>query len=181
MSTRAGHASLALCGILPVAHATLNGLDAVPDRLCEIARGMGMTPGEALRKMELPLAAPVILAGIRTSVVMHIGTAAIASAVGAKTLGLPILIGLSGFNTAYVIQGALLVALLAVSACRAGRKSARRSGRDDRAWPCVRLIASSLPAANCIMLRHGRAGSWFRQDAPMALFVEKALRAPSVS
>ena len=60
------------------------------------------------------LHAPVIIAGIRTSVIINIGTAAIASTVGAKSLGSPVIIGLSGFNTAYVIQGALLVALLAI-------------------------------------------------------------------
>jgi osmoprotectant transport system permease protein len=73
-----------------------------------------MTPWQILRKVELPLAAPVIISGIRTSVIINIGTAAIASTVGAKTLGSPIIIGLSGFNTAYILQGAVLVALLAV-------------------------------------------------------------------
>jgi len=67
-----------------------------------------------LWQIELALAAPVIIAGIRTSVIINIGTAAIASTVGAKSLGSPVIIGLSGFNTAYVIQGALLVALLAI-------------------------------------------------------------------
>jgi osmoprotectant transport system permease protein len=56
----------------------------------------------------------VLLAGVRSSVVINIGTAAVASTVGARTLGSPIIVGLSGFNTAYVIQGALLVALLAI-------------------------------------------------------------------
>ena len=56
----------------------------------------------------------MLLAGVRTSVIINIGTAAIASTVGAKTLGSPIIVGLSGFNTAYVIQGALVVASLAV-------------------------------------------------------------------
>ena len=81
----------------------------------EAARGIGMSVAQRLRAVELPLAAPVILAGIRTSVIINIGTAAIASTVGAKTLGLPIIIGLSGFNTAYVLQGALVVGLLAVT------------------------------------------------------------------
>ena len=73
-----------------------------------------MTPRQRLWRVELPLALPVVVAGVRTSVTINIGTAAIASTVGAKTLGSPIIIGLSGFNTAYVIQGALLVGLLAV-------------------------------------------------------------------
>ncbi|EBB6842596.1 ABC transporter permease [Salmonella enterica] len=100
--------ALILYGVLPILQATLAGLGAVP------ASGMGMSRRQQLYQVELPLAAPVILAGIRTSVIINIGTATIASTVGASTLGTPIIIGLSGFNTAYVIQGALLVALAAI-------------------------------------------------------------------
>lgn len=106
--------ALVLYGVLPVVHGTLAGLDSVSEPQREVARGIGMTPRQTLWRVELPLAAPVILAGIRTSVVINIGTAAIASTVGARTLGLPIVVGLSGFNTAYVLQGALVVALLAL-------------------------------------------------------------------
>ena len=73
-----------------------------------------MSPAEVLFRVELPLAAPVILAGVRTAVIINVGTAAIASTVGAKTLGLPIIVGLNGSNQAYVIQGAVIVAALAV-------------------------------------------------------------------
>ena len=104
--------ALILYGVLPVLQATLAGLGAIDASVTEVAKGMG------LRKVELPLAAPVILAGVRTSVIINIGTATIASTVGASTLGTPIIIGLSGFNTAYVIQGALLVALAAIIADR---------------------------------------------------------------
>ena len=88
-----------------------------------------MSLWQRLRKVELPLAAPVILAGVRTSVIINVGTAAIASTVGAKTLGLPIIVGLSGFNTAYVIQGAVLVGLLAVAVDLAFEKLERRLAR----------------------------------------------------
>ena len=106
--------ALILYGVLPILQATLAGLGGVSASVMDIASGMGMSRWQRLRKVELPLAAPVILAGIRTSVIINIGTATIASTVGANTLGTPIIIGLSGFNTAYVIQGALLVALAAV-------------------------------------------------------------------
>ena len=106
--------ALALYGLLPVLQGTLAGLASVPPAAREAAEGLGMSPWQRLLRVELPLAAPVILAGVRTSVIINIGTAAIASTVGAKTLGLPIIVGLSGFNTAYVIQGAVLVGLLAV-------------------------------------------------------------------
>ncbi|KFC09187.1 membrane component of an ABC superfamily osmoprotectant transporter [Trabulsiella guamensis ATCC 49490] len=106
--------ALILYGILPVLQGTLAGLAAVPESVSSVAKGMGMNGWQRLAKVELPLAAPVILAGIRTSVIINIGTAAIASTVGANTLGTPIIIGLSGFNTAYVLQGAILVALAAI-------------------------------------------------------------------
>ncbi|RQO68810.1 osmoprotectant uptake system permease [Aquitalea sp. FJL05] len=108
--------ALVLYGLLPVTQGTLAGLASVPDSVLEVARGLGMGRWRILWQVELPLAAPVLLAGVRTSVVINIGTAAIASTVGARTLGLPIIVGLSGFNTAYVLQGALLVALLAIVA-----------------------------------------------------------------
>lgn len=97
--------ALILYGVLPVLQATLAGLGAIDVSVTEVAKGMGMSRGQRLRKVELPLAAPVILAGVRTSVIINIGTATIASTVGASTLGTPIIIGLSGFNTAYVIRG----------------------------------------------------------------------------
>jgi len=106
--------ALLLYGLLPILQGTLAGIDSVPASSREIAVGLGMSRWQRLWQIELALAAPVIIAGIRTSVIINIGTAAIASTVGAKSLGSPVIIGLSGFNTAYVIQGALLVALLAI-------------------------------------------------------------------
>jgi osmoprotectant transport system permease protein len=76
--------------------------------------------------VEVPLALPVWVAGVRTSVIINVGTAAIASTVGAKTLGSPIIVGLSGFNTAYVLQGAVLVGLLAVAVDMAFERLALR-------------------------------------------------------
>ncbi|RDK87789.1 ABC transporter permease [Enterobacillus tribolii] len=106
--------ALTLYGLLPVLQGTISGIESVPPSVREIAYGAGMSRTQVLLRAELPLAAPVILAGVRTSVVINTGTAAIASTVGVKTLGLPIIIGLSGFNTAYVLQGAVMVALLAI-------------------------------------------------------------------
>lgn len=121
--------ALALYGVLPVLQGTLAGIESVPAPAREAAEGLGMSPWQRLLGIELPLAAPVILAGVRTSVIINIGTAAIASTVGAKTLGLPIIVGLSGFNTAYVIQGAVLVGLLAVAVDLAFEKLAQRLAR----------------------------------------------------
>lgn len=106
--------ALLLYGVLPILESTVAGIGSVPPEAREAARGMGMGPGALLRKVELPLAAPVILAGVRTSVIINVGTATIASTVGARTLGLPIIVGLNGANPAYILQGAIPVALLAV-------------------------------------------------------------------
>jgi len=121
--------ALTLYGLLPVLRATIAGLEAVPAEAREAATGLGLDAGQRLRQVELPLALPVIVGGIRTSVIINIGTAAIASTVGAKSLGSPIIVGLTGFNTAYVIQGALLVGLLAVVVDLAFARLGRRAGR----------------------------------------------------
>jgi len=121
--------ALILYGVLPILQATLAGLASVPAAAISVAEGMGMSGWQRLRNVELPLAAPVMLAGIRTSVIINIGTAAIASTVGANTLGTPIIIGLSGFNMAYIIQGALLVALAAIVVDRAFERLAQSLSR----------------------------------------------------
>lgn len=106
--------ALTLYGILPILKNTIAGLSSVPAPICEAARGMGLTPFQILCQVELPLAAPIILAGIRISVIINIGTAAIGSTVGAVTLGTPIISGLIGNKVSYVIQGAIVVGLFAI-------------------------------------------------------------------
>jgi osmoprotectant transport system permease protein len=106
--------ALFLYGLLPVTRNTIAGLKAVPPNVLEVARGMGMGRWQALMRVEIPLAAPVILAGVRISVIINVGTAMIGAVIGAGGLGSPIIAGLVQFNTAYVIEGALPAALLAV-------------------------------------------------------------------
>jgi osmoprotectant transport system permease protein len=106
--------ALTLYGLLPVLRGTLAGLESVPAPVLDAASGLGLSPRQRLLQAELPLALPVLLAGVRTSVMINIGTAAIAATVGARSLGSPIIIGLSGFNTAYVLQGALVLGALAL-------------------------------------------------------------------
>jgi osmoprotectant transport system permease protein len=118
--------ALALYGLLPVVQATITGLEAVPAPVQQAANGMGLTPWQRLSQVEGPLALPVWLSGVRTSVIINIGTATIASTVGAKTLGSPIIVGLSGFNTAYVLQGAIVVGMLAVVVDMGFERLARR-------------------------------------------------------
>ncbi len=121
--------ALALYGLLPIVRATIAGIESVPRGVIEVADGLGLERRQRLARIELPLALPVLLAGVRSSVIINIGTAAVASTVGAKTLGSPIIVGLSGFNTAYVIQGALVVGLLAVVTDLAFERLGRRLSR----------------------------------------------------
>ncbi|MCG6657202.1 ABC transporter permease [Halomonas campisalis] len=107
--------ALLLYGLLPIVRNTLAGIEGIDPAVHEAARGMGMTGVQVLRQVELPLAAPVILAGIRTSVTINIATAAIGATVGASNLGDPIISGIVNGNTAYVVQGAVLIGLLAIS------------------------------------------------------------------
>ena len=101
--------------------------------MLDAARGMGMSPAQRLWKVELPLALPVILAGIRLSVVINLGTATIGSTVAAKGLGEVIIAGLQSSNTAFILQGGVIVGLLAVLVYDAlggiERFAARRAGR----------------------------------------------------
>ena len=106
--------ALTLYGILPILKNTLAGLAGVPAAVREAGEAMGLTRFQRLRDVELPLAAPTILAGIRISVIINIGTAAIGSTVGAVTLGNPIIGGLVNGKVAYVIQGALVVGVFAI-------------------------------------------------------------------
>src|SRR6185312_2388250 len=106
--------ALTLYGILPILKNTLAGLGSVPAAVREAGEAMGLTRFQLLRNVELPLAAPTTLAGIRISVIINIGTAAIGSTVGAVTLGNPIIGGLVNGKVAYVLQGALVVGVFAI-------------------------------------------------------------------
>nr|WP_221269884.1 ABC transporter permease [Deinococcus budaensis] len=102
-------------GLVPVVSSGIAGLLAVDRGVLDAARGMGMTPSQRLRRIELPLARPALLAGVRTSAVYNVGTATVGAALGAGGLGEPIINGLSQQNTGLVLAGAVLSALLALS------------------------------------------------------------------
>jgi len=121
--------ALLLYGLLPIVRNTLAGLEGIDPAVHEAARGMGMSRGQVLRQVELPLAAPVILAGIRTSVTINIATAALGATVGASNLGAPIISGIVNGNSAYVLQGAVLIGLLALAVDSAFERCQRRLTR----------------------------------------------------
>lgn len=106
--------ALFLYGLLPIFENSLTGLTTLPQPVMEAARGTGMTDWQRLLRVELPLALPVMLAGIRLSVVISLATATIGSTVAAKTLGEVIIAGLQSNNLAFVVQGGLIVGALAV-------------------------------------------------------------------
>lgn len=106
--------ALFLYGLLPVVRNTIAGITAVPENTRDAARGLGMTGAQILLRVELPLAARTIVAGIRTSVVINVGTAMIGAVIGAGGLGSPIIAGLIQDNLAFVVQGALPAAMLSL-------------------------------------------------------------------
>lgn len=123
--------ALLLYGLLPIIENAIVGLEGVPHGVREAAEGLGLTPWQRLRDVDLPLAAPVILAGIRISVTIAIGTATIGSTVGALTLGTPIFNGLVANKLPFVLEGAVLVALFAILTDMLFARLERRLGRDS--------------------------------------------------
>ncbi|WP_437764763.1 ABC transporter permease/substrate-binding protein [Sorangium sp. So ce281] len=106
--------ALVLYSVLPILRNTVTGIAGVDPALTEAARCMGMTSGQVLRRVELPLAAPVILAGIRTATVWVVGTATLATPIGQTSLGNFIFGGLQTRNWTAVLVGCVAAALLAL-------------------------------------------------------------------
>lgn len=98
----------------PIISNTVSGLNSLSRDLIDASRGLGMTEMQILIKTELPLAAPVIIAGIRTSTIINIGTATIGAVAGAGGLGTVLMAGLIHNNSAYIFTGAFCAALLAL-------------------------------------------------------------------
>jgi len=101
--------------ILPVLRNTMVGLEQVDPSIIEAGRGMGLTTGQVLRRIELPLAVPVILAGVRTALVINVGMAALAYLIGGGGLGQTISAGIQLQRDLVVVTGAGLTALVALS------------------------------------------------------------------
>ncbi|KFF55439.1 choline ABC transporter permease [Bacillus subtilis] len=100
--------------VLPILRNTYTGIRGVNKNLLESGKGIGMTPVEQVRLVELPLAAPVIMAGIRTSTIYLIGWATLASFIGGGGLGDYIFIGLNLYQPEYIIGGSVPVTILAI-------------------------------------------------------------------
>ena len=125
--------ALFLYGLLPIFENAVTGFTNLPPAVVDAANGMGMTETQRLWTVEAPLALPVILEGVRLSAVIALATAAIGSTVAAKGLGEVIIAGLLSNNLAFVVQGGVVVAMLAITLYEAlsiiERIFARRAGR----------------------------------------------------
>jgi len=108
--------ALVLYSQLPIIRNTYVGIKNVPTELVEAGKGIGMSGWTRLKEIQIPLAIPVIIAGLRTATVMNIGIAAIAAYIGAGGLGVFIQQGITRVYSEMIIAGALLVALLAMFA-----------------------------------------------------------------
>lgn len=107
--------ALALFALLPVLRNTMVGLDGVDRAVIEAGRGMGMTKAGVLARVEMPLAVPVIVAGVRIAIIINIGMATLAFLIGGGGLGITISSGLKLNQDEVLIVGAWLVALVALS------------------------------------------------------------------
>ena len=108
--------ALVLYSLLAIVRNTVAGIDAVPPATLDAARGMGMTGRQRLLMVELPLALPVILAGVRVAAVAAVGIATVAAAVGAGGLGRLIFEGMRRSDTDRIVAGALVASILALVA-----------------------------------------------------------------
>jgi len=108
--------ALVVYALLPIVRNTYAGISGVDPAVRDAGRGMGMTDGELLRLVELPLAAGVILAGVRVATVVSVGIATIAAAIGAGGLGVYIFRGVASVDDTLILAGAVPAALLALLA-----------------------------------------------------------------
>jgi osmoprotectant transport system permease protein len=115
IGARTAVVALVVYSLLPILRNTHAGILSVDPAVVEAAVGLGMTPGQRMRLVELPLALPVVLAGVRVAVVVGIGLATIAAAIGAGGLGVLIFRGVATVDHRLILAGAVPAALLALA------------------------------------------------------------------
>ena len=123
--------ALLLQSLLPIVFATMAGLRNVPGTYLEVGKGLGMTKRQILWKVQIPLALPVILSGMRTALIICIGAATLAFSTGAGGLGLLIQTGCSTYNTVYILEGTVPICIIAIlmdQVLRKVEKHAYRTG-----------------------------------------------------
>ena len=139
---------------MPVLRNTITGLNGVDPAMIEAAQGVGMTPRQSLFMVELPLALPVIMAGIRTAAVWVIGTATLSTPIGQTSLGNYIFAGLQTQNWVFVLFGCLAAAVLALAVDQLlalienGLRSRSRAARALGGIGIAALVAATLVPAH---------------------------------
>jgi len=149
VGARAALVVLILYGLLPIVRTTIAGLRSIDPSIREAGVAMGMTPRELLRQVELPLALPSIVAGVRVAAVVGVGSATIAAAIGAGGLGEYIYRGLSMVDTTVILAGAIPAALLALVVDGSllwleRQMSSRRRTRSPRAAAAGAVVVAVL-------------------------------------
>ena len=142
--------ALSLYALLPIVRNTVTGLRGIAPQISEAARGVGMTPAQQLSLVDMPLALPVIVAGVRTAAVVGVGIATLSAFIGAGGLGQFINRGLALSNTDLILLGAVPSALLAlavdgsIAAFQWGVETRRRAREQSTIWAA--RVATALPA-----------------------------------
>jgi osmoprotectant transport system permease protein len=153
IGTRTALVALTLYAVLPIVRTTIAGIQGIDRAVVECAVALGMTPRQVLRIVELPLAAPSILAGLRVATVVGVGTATIASAIGAGGLGDYIFRGLAMVDPVVILAGAVPAAALALAADGLLALAARLVDPRSRARVSIALTAVAAAAvAGAVMM-----------------------------
>lgn len=160
IGTRTALVALTLYAVLPIVRTTIAGLNGIDRAVLECAEAMGMTPRQRLRIVELPLAAPSIVAGVRVATVVGVGTATIASAIGAGGLGDYIFRGLAMVDPVVILAGALPAALLALAADGLLAAAARSLG-GHRQSPLTRvaMVVAAIALAGLFAVSYRGSGA----------------------
>lgn len=160
IGTRAALVALTVYAVLPILRGTITGIQGVPAAVIECAVAMGLTPRQVLRQVEWPLALPSIVSGLRVAVVIGVGTATIASAIGAGGLGDFIFRGLAMVDATVILAGAVPAAILAMLADGILALAGRAADPRRR----TRVTVSAL-AAILVALTAGTAWAAWRGNA----------------
>ncbi len=164
IGARAAIVVLILYGLLPIVRTTIAGLNGIDPSIREAGMAMGMTSRELLRQVELPLALPSIVAGVRVAAVVGVGSATIAAAIGAGGLGEYIYRGLSMVDTSVILAGAIPAAAIALLVDGSllwleRRLSSRRRGRSVRGIAGVAAVVAAIVLFSSAALARRSSGA----------------------
>src|SRR5690242_21737758 len=180
--------ALALYSMLPVLRNTVTGLNGVDARLSEAARVVGVPPWRLLCDIELPLALPVIMAGIRTSAVWVIGTATLATPIGQTSLGNYIFTGLQTQNWVFVVFGCIAAAVLALAVDQllalvqagAARRNSTRAAVGGIGLIAL-MLAALVPGLARPQADYVIGAKTFTEQYILAALIEQRLRASGLT